>query len=127
MAFLTLSDLTGACEAVLFNGVFEQAREQISETKPYIFVGSVSYRNDSCSILVDKVEQLEGILPPKKATINICNVTDKDELLRLKNCFVENGEVKLKVLYGKKAAPKQVQKFINLEPDCVQVISRYIA
>lgn len=56
MAVLTVEDLYGSFEAVLFGSVFEEASFRIAVNRPYIILGKRHVRNeDSLSLSVDKI------------------------------------------------------------------------
>ena len=63
MAFLTLEDLYGECEAVVFNRTYEECRQFLSEDEKLIVKGRVQFRDgeDTGKIVVDSITPFSGI------------------------------------------------------------------
>ncbi len=85
MAVLTVEDVSGQCEAVVFPDTFEEIREQLVEESMVFLRGSVDRRNDRTNIIVDEVvpmdaavEQLTGGL-----LMRLPAGTDEEKLTRL--------------------------------------------
>ena len=60
MAFVTVEDLTGSAEIIVFPNVFERSRRYLTEDTPIIISGKLSMREDEePKILCDIIEPLE--------------------------------------------------------------------
>ena len=58
MAFLKISDLTGAIEAVVFPSIFKESVEILVPEKCIAFSGKVSLRNGEKSIIIEAVKEI---------------------------------------------------------------------
>jgi DNA polymerase-3 subunit alpha len=126
MSFMTLNDMLGNCEAVMFPDTHAKYFSQIVEAKPMVVSGAVSFRNEKCSILVDEIGDPDVLAKPSSVKLDITRVTDKDELAKLKECFVDNGEVDVVIMYGSRHAPKQITRKLDLRPECIRGVTKYI-
>ena len=59
MIFMRLSDMTGSIETVVFPKVYDQFKDILAVENCVVVKGTISTRNDTKSILVDKVKVLE--------------------------------------------------------------------
>ena len=59
MMFVTLSDITGSIEGVIFPKTYEQIAELVEMDKPLIVKGSVNERNDSLSFIIDHIQHVD--------------------------------------------------------------------
>ncbi|HPS37650.1 MAG TPA: OB-fold nucleic acid binding domain-containing protein, partial [Candidatus Omnitrophota bacterium] len=66
MAFVTLQDLSGSCEVVVFPSVYKAALAQIQKDSLVFVRGKVDARDDTPKILADEVVPLEEV--PKRFT-----------------------------------------------------------
>ncbi|MGC9359801.1 MAG: DNA polymerase III subunit alpha [Anaerolineae bacterium] len=64
MAFVTLEDLTGVLEVVVFPRVFEEANGLFEEQRALLFTGRVDDRDDRAKLIADRIAIYE---PPKDA------------------------------------------------------------
>lgn len=125
MSFITLSDVENQIEGVLFNGVHTEFQDKLVEGAVVIIQGKTSHRNDSCSILVDKVESPEELKQLKSIKIDICGITDEEKLAELKACFDEAGEIKVEITYGNIGQPKKITRKTTLSPQHLNLLSKY--
>ncbi len=59
MAFIRLTDFSGAVETVAFPKVFEEYKDELIEDRCVMFKGKISKRNGEVSILLDAIKKLE--------------------------------------------------------------------
>jgi len=127
MSFLTLADLTGSVEAVMFPEIHTKFIEQISESKPYIFEGTTNMRDDKLSVLIDSVTTVEGLVAPKQISIDICKVQDKKQLEDLSLCLdKERGDLVVEVIYGANGSPKKMKRFMETSAQNIQIIRKFL-
>ncbi len=118
MAILTLEDMTGKVDAVMFPRTFENYKQYLNESSPLILRGLVNEREDRKSIIINSVEHANILSEPKKITVDIRGVTDKEELACLKDVLLaekseETSEVK--IIYGTKSESKTFIKYTDLK------------
>ncbi len=58
MAFLTVSDFSSSIEVVIFNGLYEDMKGKITSEKCLAIEGKISNRNNSLSIVADKIRSV---------------------------------------------------------------------
>lgn len=61
MAFVTLEDLHGDADVVVFPRTYEESRDYLQEDRIVLIKGKVDVRNDSASIIADKIEPFEQV------------------------------------------------------------------
>jgi DNA polymerase III alpha subunit len=115
MAILTLEDLTGKSEAVLFPKSYEEYGHLLVGTTPLIISGSINERDDKRSLVISKIEKLWAIEKPKRLTISLIGISDQEKLKELKGCFTEDGETTVEILYGTKTKPQRILRKTNLD------------
>jgi DNA polymerase-3 subunit alpha len=59
MAILTVEDLTGACEAVVFSDAFERLAELLQPESMVFLTGTLDRRRDRPNIIVDEVTPID--------------------------------------------------------------------
>lgn len=125
MSFISISDIENQIEGVLFNSVHSEYQEMMVEGTVIIIEGKTSHRNDSCSILVDKIKNSTELKQLKTIKIDICGISDEEKLAELKECFNESGEVKVEITYGNAGEPKKITRKTTLSPQHLAVLSKY--
>lgn len=126
MAFMEMEDIDGKFDCVLFTSAYEQMRERLGETTPFVVVGKVSLRNDEFSVIIDDLISVDEYNTSDEITISILKETDKKNLLELKSVIKENpGHFKLKIVYGTPMNRKEIVRTIEPRPDVLEVINRY--
>lgn len=128
MAFATLEDETGNIEMVIFPQTFAKTRVYWDSKQPVVINGKIEYREDSLSLIVDKIRTIEEVLataeekavemrgttPAGPQMLRIPRGTSSQALLEINNLLksnkgdsdltilVENGfgEKRIKVPYG---------------------------
>lgn len=74
MAFLTLEDLTGQVECLLFPAVYEKYGHTVRQDEPVVLIGKLSVREDEdTKLLIDSIE------PLKKDTTPAAHLSDPDQ------------------------------------------------
>lgn len=126
MAFVSLLDSTGLIEGVIFNKQFEECKDYLDGMNVLLVEGTMSMRKEEPSILVEKMQLAEKIAKPLKIRINVCKVENQDELARIKECFHEEGEITVEILYGDNYYPKKMERKMNLDVHCVEGILPYV-
>ena len=98
MAFLTLEDLTGQVECVVFPRVWQQAAPQLTEDKAYLLTGKLSVPEDRApSLVVDSIRPLE--LPSTQKPKAQANTNKEESLL------AKDAPVKLYLQIGRSQMP----------------------
>jgi len=98
MAFITLEDLNGMVEAIVFADVFSEYRDQLIEDNPVLLTGTVDRGEESSKVIASGVVPLSSVEPtPASRTVYI-DVHDlslsTDNIVRLKDVIDRNrGEV----------------------------------
>jgi DNA polymerase-3 subunit alpha len=69
MAMLTLEDVTGKCDAVVFSDVYEQSAELLVADAMLFVDGTVDRSRDRMSIKVDRVIPIEGAIEQLTAKV----------------------------------------------------------
>lgn len=127
MAILSLEDLTGKIEAVVFPKTYEKFKQFINESKPLIISGLVNQRDEKKSVIINELEHANTLFKPKKLTIDLIGIQDENVMKELKNCFDENGEFELSIKYGTKKTPKELNKKINItNTNSINLVSKYL-
>jgi DNA polymerase-3 subunit alpha len=86
MAFITLEDLSGTGEVVLFSDVYARSRDLLVPDTPIIVEGTINRRNDETSIVASAVRTTAGVSP---VHIYLTGGTSQS-MDRLKNILVKN-------------------------------------
>lgn len=125
MAFLTLSDKLGQVEAVVFNSIYVEAEPILKSAQVVSITGKVSLRNDEPSIVIDSIKpaELENLV--SSIAIDIRQVKDQEVLKQIKDCFSPEGTIPVKVIYGSQTAPKQLERMIKPDAECLQTLAPY--
>jgi len=129
MAIVTIEDAYGKCDGVIFPKTFEKLSEVglLNESRAYIIEGKVNFREERCSIMIDKIEPANIAKPPKKLKLDITKVVDKSELESLKDCFVADGDLDVTIYYGNPKEKKEVQRKASLnDENKLQMLRKYI-
>jgi DNA polymerase-3 subunit alpha len=127
MAIITIEDIKGKTEAVLFPRVFDKFQHYLLEGTPLIFMGSINIRDDRRSIIIDSVEHGNTLLKPKNIEINLIGVTDREKMEELKKCFTDEGETNVVISYGTPQNIKTIEKKINIDDYAViNCISQWV-
>jgi len=69
MAVLTVEDLTGKCDAVVFSDAYEECAELIAAERIVFLRGTVDRRRDRVSIVVDEVIPIDGAVEQLTAAV----------------------------------------------------------
>jgi DNA polymerase-3 subunit alpha len=126
MAFVDLEDFDSKAEGVIFPNSYQKIQDKIQEMMPLIFIGTVGYKEDRFTALIDDIIPAEDFTVEKPLMINICAEEDKSKLEYLKQLLNDNpGPVKLKILYGNKYDPKAIVKMINPINEFIEFIQKY--
>lgn len=59
MAFMTINDLTGACECMMFSSVYEKCGEKIEPEKVFVFQGYTEKAGDNLKLRLENVIPVE--------------------------------------------------------------------
>ena len=60
MAFLTVEDISGQADAIVFASTYDQVSENLQEEIPVILWGKVDNRNDKSQIIVNNITKIES-------------------------------------------------------------------
>ncbi len=92
MAMLTVEDLTGSCDAVLFAEAFEQYGEHIQPEAILFVRGSIDRRRERPSIIVDEVIPIERAVSEITSAVlfRLASSIDVDESLRSLQELIEH-------------------------------------
>jgi DNA polymerase III subunit alpha len=126
MSFLTINDGISVTEAVMFSETHAKYFPLLQDGQAVSIEGSVSFRNEKTSIIIDKLLPADQLQRPTRIAIDICDVTDKDDLEQLKSCFSDDGEIQVEIAYGARGQAKKIVRSMNAEPDCIRVIRKYL-
>lgn len=103
MKFLSLEDLTGTFEAVIFPNVYANVAEKTMSMGPYVVEGTVDV-NDSTNLIVDKLDVLSGVAikaSQQKDSVENKYYGDVEKVNETDFELVKNlGEEKLRVAYA---------------------------
>lgn len=127
MAIITLEDLTGKTEAVIFPRVYEKLQHFVVESIPLIISGTINIREERKSIIINDLEHANTLMKPKSINISVIGITDESRISELKKCFVEEGSTEVVISYGTKASPKKLSRTIDIDDQSViNCISQWI-
>lgn len=106
MAFVKIEDGTGVIDLVVFPQIFKETRDFWIEGKPVLISGKVDFRDETASIIVESIDNLDGFGSQKQDEVFIKvpkTVTD-DVLRRLKTLLTQNlgDKVAYLLIAGKK-------------------------
>jgi len=126
MAFVDLEDKNSKIEGVIFPNAYARIQDKIQEMVPSIFVGSIGYRDDKATAIIEDIILIEEYSNKHPMSINISSETDKFKIENLKNLIAQNpGEIKLEITYGNGGNPKSIYKYINPTKKLVSFIRNY--
>lgn len=126
MAFVSLLDSTGLIEGVIFSKLFEQTRDFLEGMEALLIEATVSMRKEEVSLLIEKIELAKDAQKPEKIRIDICNVTDQEELARIKSCLSDEGPLTVEILYGDSVYPKKIERKMSYDHLCIEGIIKYV-
>jgi DNA polymerase-3 subunit alpha len=108
MAVMNIEDLYGKCDAVIFPKNYEKLSKLnlIDESRAFIIEGTVNFREDRCSVIINNIEPANSLLRPKKIKINIIDLANEEELKELKGIFADDGDIDVEIIYGSESNPK---------------------
>jgi len=95
MAFVTIEDLTGTAEVIVFSDAFNKYNNLLIEDTPIIIIGKISAKNErgNSKILCDEIFSLKEVWKLRGKNLHIGiqtdNVTEKS-VYQIKNLIVEN-------------------------------------
>ncbi len=143
MAFVTVEDLTGSAEIIVFPNVFDRSRKYLTEDMPIIISGKLSMREDEePKILCDMIEPLEHgaknqaelpkvsgeLKPDKKLFLKF--VTGKEYLLeRIKPVLLENSGKIPVIIHNeatKQTAMAQRSLWVNASDDLINSLKNML-
>jgi DNA polymerase-3 subunit alpha len=90
MAFVTIEDMHGAVEAIVFSRVFGQVRDLLVEDNPLLIQGQVQKDEQSVKILADTVIPIEAAEETWTASVHFnleTSRTDRNVLMQLHDIF----------------------------------------
>jgi DNA polymerase-3 subunit alpha len=91
MAMLTVEDLTGKCDAVVFAEAFERHRELVQPDAMVFLCGTVDRRRERVSILVNEVIPLDSAIEQMTASVLLrLPATSEETLRRLGDVLAEH-------------------------------------
>ncbi len=133
MAILKIEDLESTCQAVMFPKTFKELNdlELVAEARPFIIEGTVNQRDDEKSIIVDKIEPANLLVPPKTLEVDITKIREEEKLKELKRCFDENNNsksaIKVRIKYGSNSNSKTIERILNIDDEhSVTIISKFL-
>ena len=88
MAFFTLDDFSGSCEALMFSKVYEKCGQYLEEEKCIFIIGKTESSGDAIKLHIDEVFPLEDARAKFLQSVNIMFDKTKNEpgkILDLKN------------------------------------------
>ena len=88
MMFLTVQDLTGTIEVVVFPSVYERSESYLNEKRVIAFTGRLSGEK----ILADRLSSPEEFVKETTSQMHILisDSVDEDTLLKLRDIFLQN-------------------------------------
>lgn len=88
MAFMTINDLTGSCECMMFSSVFQKCGEKIEPEKVYVFTGYTEKAGDNLKFRLEDAIPVEDAREILTRFINIRIDTEQHTLEVLRNLKV---------------------------------------
>lgn len=61
MAFLTVEDITGQADAIIFASNYEQVKENLVEDIPLIIWGKADHKDDKSQIIINNIKRMENV------------------------------------------------------------------
>ena len=123
MAMLTVEDLTGKCDAVVFSEGYEKFQEHVKPESIVLLRGSVDRRRERPSIIVDEVVPIDQAIEEMtgKLVVRLAGEGLADSLAKLKDVLSRHrGSCKV---FVEVAAESRPQLRVTVRPDpqwCVQ-------
>ncbi len=93
MAFLTLEDFSGTCDAVVFGSLFAQVRQHLAQDAVVFLCGKVNLDREPPSVVVDKVlpaDAAEGQLRVSVSAELVLEETTQDMLKRFRDVLLQH-------------------------------------
>jgi DNA polymerase-3 subunit alpha len=93
MAFFTLDDFSGSCEALMFSKVYEKCGQYLEEEKCIFIVGKTESTGDTIKLHIDEVFPLEEARGKFLQSVKVVfdkTKNDPGKILDLKNIFEKN-------------------------------------
>ncbi len=118
MAFITLEDMTGQAEAVVFSDTYEKIQDLLIEDSQLIFWGKIDKRDDKTQMIIEDAERIETVkmvmvrLSPQQAQ-NSQTQTRLKGILRSHSEEKKKGKIPVVAIIGQ---GKQ-RKFVRLGQD----------
>lgn len=129
MASVTIEDLTGQCDGVIFPKKFIELEPLglIDTNKVYVITGRINERDKKRSIIIETIEPAEGMQPPNKIKLDLRFVNDRDKIRGLKDCFADDGIVDVEIRYGDPRSPKTMVKKLRHDiSGYIEVLKEYM-
>ncbi|HAG50219.1 MAG TPA: DNA polymerase III subunit alpha [Deltaproteobacteria bacterium] len=95
MAFVTLEDLKGSVEVIVFSDVYKNAASYLSGDAPILVKGKVDKGEENVKLIASSVALLEQV---KKAIVNTVHINIKSDTIKAESDFME-GVKKLLTAY----------------------------
>ncbi len=134
MAILLIEDLEQTCSAVIFPKIFKTLNDLrlVVEARPFIIEGTVNERDEEKTIIIDKIEPANILIPPKKVELDLRDFKEKEKLLELKECFERtstgDNSINVMIKYGSKNNVKVLERSINFNDEkSVAIVSKFIS
>ncbi|WP_308253960.1 OB-fold nucleic acid binding domain-containing protein [Geminocystis sp. GBBB08] len=61
MAFLTVEDITGQADAIVFASNYDQVKENLLEDTPLIIWGKADHKDDKSQIIINNIKRMENV------------------------------------------------------------------
>ncbi len=110
MAFVTIEDLTGTIELILFPNTFERYNDILVEDKILLVQGNISLKDDEAKVLCNNIRVLEksNEKTDEKLWIKITNETNSTKIMSVLKKYKGNTEI---IIYN--ATTKEKLKMNN--------------
>ncbi|MBN1331859.1 DNA polymerase III subunit alpha [Candidatus Dojkabacteria bacterium] len=127
MAFLQLDDGDDKVDGVVFPSTYERVRDALVENLPVVLTSSISFRDETFSLIIDDIAPAEMLPDEDEMTIDITGVKDKEELAQIKQIIKDSPgtEMRLKILYGVPYAKKTLEKTISPTDQALRFLKKY--
>jgi DNA polymerase-3 subunit alpha len=93
MAFFTLDDFSGSCEALMFSKVYEKCGKYLEEEKCIFIIGKTESSGDTIKLHIDDVFPLEEVRGKFLQSVNIIfdrTINGTGKILDLKKILAKN-------------------------------------